>query len=78
MTAWIAGAPGVCSGLLPVKSPIKIWQPCIEYHPENGDVPYVVVTKLERGDDTHIWMAYPTADAAFTKLRNEHNRLRGA
>lgn len=57
---------------------VKTWQPCVEYHPENGDVPYVVVTKLERGDDTYIWMAYPSADAAFTKLRNEHDRLRGA
>lgn len=75
-SAWITGGGQVCAR--PDVRQVKTWQPCVEYHPENGDVPYVVVTKLERGDATHIWMAYPTADEAFTKLRNEHDRLRGA
>lgn len=49
----------------------------VEFHPENGRAPYVVVIK--RGE-MRLWMAYETEEKALERrpiLESEWNRLDG-
>lgn len=50
----------------------------IEFHPENGDFPHVVVVPLRGGGK--MWFAYPTDECALRKLpliESEFARLDG-
>lgn len=42
--------------------------PCIEFHPENGGNPWIVVYRIENRE---IWFAYADEDSARIKMADQ-------
>lgn len=42
--------------------------PCVEFHPENGDAPWVVVFRM---DGRELWFAHQNEESARTKISDD-------